>query len=135
MRTEADRWWGALFHGWVELLTLLLMLLVALALLGWAWNRGLRPADRGAMVSTPLLIAGFALILLVRAFAHDVLAAGIVATGLVLAGLLGRSMQPRGLWLPVMGLGALLGLGLNLSALLLLLVTVLALLFSAGQRR
>lgn len=135
MRTEADRWIGALFHGWVELLTLLAMLVVALFLMGWAWNRGARPSDRSAMVSAPQLIAGFALILLLRAFANEIIAACVIAAGLLAAGLLSRSMQPRGLWLPAVALSALLGLGLNLSAALLLLVTVLALLFSAGRQR
>ncbi|MCB9185078.1 MAG: hypothetical protein H6591_14305 [Flavobacteriales bacterium] len=135
MRTEADRWLGALFHGWVELLTVLALLFVGLAMIGWAFNRGFRPADRGPVVSVPLLLAGFALTLLLRAFRDDLVSALIIAGGLVLAGLLGRGSHPRGLWVPAMAFAALLGLGLNLSALLLLLVIVLALLFSArGQR-
>ncbi|MBL7958416.1 MAG: hypothetical protein JNM49_10680 [Flavobacteriales bacterium] len=135
MRTEADRWLGALFHGWVELLTLLSMLVVALFLMGWAWNRGVRPSDRRAWVSAPQLIAGFALILLLRATGNEIAAAGIIASGLLAAGLLSRSIQPIGLWLPTVAFSALLGIGFNLSALVLLLVTVLALLFSAGRQR
>lgn len=135
MRTEADRWLGALFHGWVELLTLAGLLLVGLAIIGWTWNRGFRPADRGPLVSVPLLLAGLSMILLLRAFRNDLTASIIIAAGLVLAGLLGRGTHPRGLWLPTMAFAALLGLGLNLSALLLMAVIALALLFSArGQR-
>lgn len=135
MRTEADRWLGAVFHGWVELLTLSVMLLVGLAIVGWAWNRGFRPSDRGPLVSVPLLIAGLSLILLLRSFREHLIAALIIAIGLVLAGLLGRGTHPRGLWMPAMAFAALLGLGLNLSAVLLVAVIALALLFSArGQR-
>lgn len=135
MRTEADRWLGAIFHGWVELLTLTGMLLLGLAIIGWAWNRGFRPADRGPLVSVPLLLAGLSLILLLRAFRDDLIPALIIAGGLILAGLLGRGTHPRGLWLPAMAFAALLGLGLNLSALLLVAVIAFALLFSArGQR-
>ncbi|HRD51848.1 MAG TPA: hypothetical protein PKY96_04295 [Flavobacteriales bacterium] len=135
MRTESDRWLGALFHGWVEILTLFTLLLVAVALFTWAWNRGFRPADRGPLLSAPLLIAGTAMILLLRAFRDDLLPAIIIALGLVLAGLLGRSVQPRGLWMPVMAFSALLGLERNLSALVLGMVVLLALLFSARQQR
>ncbi|MFZ1692163.1 MAG: hypothetical protein WAT74_03110 [Flavobacteriales bacterium] len=135
MRTESDRWLGALFHGWVEILTLFALLLVAVALFSWAWNRGFRPADRGPLVSAPLLLAGTAMILLLRAFRDDLLPAIIIALGLVLAGLLGRSVQPRGLWLPVIAFAALLGLERNLSALAFGMVALLALLFSARQQR
>lgn len=135
MRTESDRWLGALFHGWVEILTLFALLLLAVALFTWAWNRGFRPADRGPLVSAPLLLAGTAMILLLRAFRDDLLPAIIIALGLVLAGLLGRSVQPRGLWLPVMAFAALLGLERNLSALAFGVVALLALLFSARQQR
>lgn len=135
MRSEADRWLGALFHGWVELLTLFTVLLTALALMGWACNRGFRPADRGPLVSVPLLMAGTAMVVLLRAFREELIPAIIIAVGLVLAGLLGRSMHPRGLWIPTMAFSALLGMGRNLSALALGLVILLALLFSARQQR
>lgn len=135
MRTEADRWLGALFHGWVELLTLLALLSAALFLMGWAWNRGFRPADRGPLLSVPLLLAGYALVLLLRHFRDDAAAAAIIAVGLLAAGALSRSLHPRGLWLPAMAVSALLGLGLNLSATALTAVALLALLFSARSQR
>lgn len=135
MRTEADRWVGALFHGWVELLTLFVMLLVALAIIGWCWNRGFRPADRGPLISMALLATGYAMVLLLRHFREDLIAASIIALGVVLAGLASRSMHPRGLWVPAMLLSALLGLGFNLSAAALTLVIALAALFSARSGR
>lgn len=135
MRTEADRWLGALFHGWVELLTLFLLLLVALALIGWCWNRGFRPADRGSIVPLPLLLTCYALVLLLRFFKADLWPSIIIAAAVVLSGLLGRSMQPRGLWIPVIIMAALLGLGLNLSALVLTAIIALASLLGARQER
>lgn len=135
MRTEADRWLGALFHGWVGLLTLMGMLAVALMLMTWAWNRGLRPADRGPLLSAPLFLAAASMVLLLRVFREHWEAAGIIAVSLVLAGLLGRGLGPRGLWLPAMAFAALLGIERNLSAMVLLAVTLLALLFSARQPR
>lgn len=135
MRTEADRWLGALFHGWVELLTLFVVLLLALAVIGWCYNRGFRPADRGPLVPVQLLLVSYAVVLLLRHFRHDLWAAGIIAAAVLLAGFIGRSAHPRGLWLPVIALAALLGLGLNLSALLLASATALASLFGARQNR
>jgi hypothetical protein len=119
----------------VELLTLFTVLLIALALMGWAWNRGFRPADRGPLVSAPLLLAGTAMIVLLRSFREELVPAIIIAVGLILAGLLSRVTHPRGLWIPAMAFASLLGMGRNLSALALGLVILLALLFSARQQR
>jgi hypothetical protein len=135
MRTEADRWVGALFHGWVELLTLFVMLFIALAIIGWCWNRGFRPADRGPLVSTALLAVCYASVLLLRHFRDDLVAASIIAVGVLLAGLASRSMHPQGLWIPAMLLAALFGLGFNLSAAVLTLVIALAAIFSARSGR
>ena len=135
MRTEADRWLGALFHGWVELLTLFLILLVALALIGWCWNRGFRPADRGPLIPVQLLLVAFGLILLLRFFKQDHWPSVIIAGAVLASGWLGRGTHPRGLWTPVILLAALLGVGFNLSAVMLTLVIALALLFSARQER
>jgi hypothetical protein len=40
MRTEADRWLGALFHGWVELISLFGVLFLIVLVLGWCWGTG-----------------------------------------------------------------------------------------------
>ncbi len=135
MRTEADRWLGALFHGWVEVLTLFIMLLVALVLIGWAYNRGFRPADRGPVLPALLLVSSFGVVLLLRAFRDDLVAAGIIAAAVLLSAAIGRGTHPRGLWTPVVLLAALLGLGFNFSALVLTVVTTLALLLGSKQGR
>jgi hypothetical protein len=133
MRTEADRWLGALFHGWVEVLTLFLLLTVMLALIGWAWNRGFRPADRGPLVPVTLLVPAFGLVLLLRQVEGEA-SAWIIAGGVVLGGLLSRGLEPRSLILPVLLMAALLGTGLLLSALLLSAVVVLVPLLSPRSR-
>ena len=135
MGSETSRLIGSLFHGWWELFALFCLLLIAVALIGWAWNRGLRPADRGPAVHWPLLITAYALLLLVRHVQDHMWSAVIIAVGVMVAGFFGRDGYPRGLWVPVMLLGALLGFGLNLSALLLTLTSALVLLFSTGSKR
>jgi hypothetical protein len=135
MRTEADRWLGALFHGWVELVALFSALLLVVLLLGWCWGRGLRPADRGAIVHVPMLLGSFGLVLLLRAVHQDWWAPLVVATALLIAGLLGRVVRPTGLWLLLVLVATLIGLHLHLSALVLVIVSSFALLLSAGQRR
>jgi hypothetical protein len=113
----------------VEVLTLFLLLVVMLALVGWAWNRGFRPADRGPLVSWSLLVAAFGLVLVLRHFDHGLVPAFIIAGGLVMGGLLGRAIEPRGLIVPVLLVATLLGLGLVLCV-----VLVLVLLISARSR-
>jgi hypothetical protein len=135
MTAETYPWAGALLHTWVELLTLFAAFAMALALITAAWNRPLRPAERGPVLSWSLLVPGFGLLLLLRHWADAAWQAIAVALAVVLAGLLARIMRPFGLWLPVALLAALLGLGLHLSALLFTLFTALALLFSADRGR
>ena len=135
MRSEAERWTGALLHGWVEILTLFALLLVALLLIGWCWNRGLRPSDRQGLLNWPILLAGYALALVLRHFTEGLWPAILITAGAVLGGLLARANDRRGLWLPVMLLSALLGLGLNLSFVVLTLLIMLVLLLSAGRDR
>ncbi len=126
---------GMLFHGWVELLTLLLLYLSALTIIGWCWNRGFRPADRGPVVPLQLLLVGYGLILLLRHFEGELWPSVIIGGAVLLSGFIGRGTHPRGLWTPIILLAALIGLGLNLSALVLLVTIALALLFSARQGR
>ncbi len=135
MRSESERWTGALLHGWVELLTLFGMLFFALVLIGWCWNRGLRPSDRPSIVPWPLLVTGYALALLLRHFNEGLWPPLIIATGVIVAGVIARVGSHRGLWIPVMLLAAFLGLGYNLSFALLSVVIMLVLLLSAGRDR
>lgn len=135
MRTEADRWLGALFHGWVELVTLFLLLVAVLALLSWCWGRGLRPADRGPLVHAPMLLGTYGLVILLRQVQGEWWASLIVAFALLVGGLLSRVVRPVGLWSINIIVASLIGLHLHLSALAFTVAAVVALLFSSGQRR
>lgn len=135
MRTEADRWLGALFHGWVELISLFGVLFLIVLVLGWCWGRALRPADRGALVHVPMLLGSFGLVLFLRAFDQNWWSPLVVALALLVGGLFARVVRPLGLWMLLTIISTLIGLHLHLSALLMVVLSSLALLFSAGQRR
>ncbi len=135
MRTEADRWLGALLHGWVELVTLFMVLAVVLALLSWCWGRGLRPADRGPLINAPMLLGAFGLVLLLRNLPGEWWVSLIVAFALMIGGALSRVTRPLGLWYIIVIIAAFIGLQLHLSATAFTLAAVVALLFSSGQRR
>jgi hypothetical protein len=130
MRTETDRLPGALFHGWVELLTLLLLLFVALTLWGWLHNRGFRPADRGPNTPWVLLLVCFALVAVLRAVGGTWPVALTIASATVLSALMTRVIREVSLVLPAVLLASLLALGHVLSAGVLVAVGALLLLFN-----
>jgi len=133
MRTESDRLMGALFHGWVELLTLLLLLFVALTLWGWFFNRGFRPADRGPNTPWILLLTCFALVAVLRAVEGAWPVAAVIAGAVLLGGLLARAIREVPLVLPALLLSVLLALGHLLSAGVLTAVGALLLLFNTRR--
>lgn len=133
MKTEADRLWPALFHGWVELLTLLLLLFVVLSAWGWARNRGYRPADRSGTTPWSLLLIAFGLVLVIRALAVGPVHIAVLAAALLLAGWLGRVLKENSLWIPGILLAALLGAGTVLSAIVLAVVGFIVILLSAKR--
>jgi hypothetical protein len=132
---ENDRMWTTLYHGWIELLTLFALLLVALVIMGWSYNRGLRPADRGPVVGWFPLIVSFGTVLLLRQVQDDLLLSAIIALAVLIGGFISRVVHPTALWIPLMILSAFLGLGLNLTALVFTLLTTLVLLLSARPNR
>lgn len=126
--------WIALYQGWIELVTLFLMLLVALLIMGWTYNRGLRPADRGPVVGWFPLIVSFALVVLLRQMDGALLISLIIAGSVLIGGFLSRVAHPGGLWVPIVLVATFLGLQLNLTALIFTLGTALVLLLSARSR-
>lgn len=133
MKTETDRLWPALFHGWVELFTLFLVLFTILALWSWASGRGQRSSDRAGMVPWALLLTGYGLLLLVRGFEGDLVRTGIVSGALLVGGWLGPAINDRRLWFPTVLLAALMGSGLVLSALVLAVAGFIVLLLSSKR--
>lgn len=133
MTREFGHFWEGLFHGWVELLTLFLILFVVLTIWGWANNRRFRPADRGPNTPWLLLLIAFALLLVLRAFHGPWPAAAAIALGVIIAGLIGRAVREKALWIPAMLIATLMGLGWMLSALVLALAGALVLLIGARR--
>lgn len=135
MRTEWDRTLGYLYHGWWEVFTLFIMLLIAVALMGWAANRSERPADRGAIVPAFTFICAYGLLLLLH-FRHDQLTHTVaISVAVLLAGALSARASKRTVWLPAILVGALLGLGLNLSAGMLTFAATLVLVLDRSSSR
>ncbi len=133
MAHEAARLMPALFHGWVELLGLWLVLFVTFALWNWARSRGLEPADERAPFPWSLVLVVFALVLVLRTFEGDWTRAALIAGAVMVAGFRGGASRSRSLWIPGILLGALVGSGWMLSALALALAGFLVLLFSARR--
>lgn len=121
--------------GTGDMLELLLLLLVVLALVGWAYNRGFRPVERGPTIRLLLLIPAFGLALLVQHVHSHVWQPLLIAAAVIIAGFFDRNGSGRGMGVPVLVIAALLGLNLLLSAMALTLVTVLVYLFSPVKKR
>lgn len=130
MSPELRHFAGLVFHGWWELFTLFVLLWVAALLMGWAANRGLRPAERTAPVNGIALLASFSLLVVVRHVRADHLDVVIAAVGLIVAAFIASRSGTRSPVLPLMLLGLVLGLGLNLSAMVLTVMSILVLFFT-----
>lgn len=135
MRSRLIEWMDALPAGIGGSVVLFLQLLVAVVLIGWAYNRGFRPTDRGPMVRRPLLIIGYGLALVVQHVHNIWWQPAIIAAAVIVAGFFGRNSYARGLGVPVMLLATLLGYGLVLSAIALTTLTVLVLALSPAGKR
>jgi hypothetical protein len=134
MKTEAERLWPALFHGWIELLTLFLVLFVALTFWGWARNRGYRPAERSGTTPWLLLLISFALLLVLRALKDAGNVAFVVAAAVLIGGWAGKLIPQRELWIPAMLMVCLIASGFMLSALILAVVAFIVILLSSTRR-
>lgn len=135
MRERITEWMHLLPEGTGAVLVLLLQVFVALALVGWAYNRGFRPVERGPVIRLLLLIPAFGLALLVRHIHSEVWQPVLIAGSVIIAGLLSRSGNGRGLGVSLMMIAALLGLDLMLSAMALTMVAVVVYLLSPANKR
>lgn len=135
MRGRIMEWMHLLPENTGDLLVLLLQLVVALALVGWAYNRGFRPTERGPVLRLLLLLPAFGLALLVRHIHSELWQPVLIAGAVIIAGFFSRSGNGRGMGVPLMMIAALLGLQLMLSAIALTVVAVLVYLFSPVKKR
>jgi hypothetical protein len=135
MWERLGQWWDAFPGGGSGTALLLVELVVALTVLGWAYNRGYRNTERGPLLRLPLLTVAFGLGLVVRHVAEPWWLAAVFVVALVVAGFLDRNNNGRGLGLPVMLVAALLGRGLPITAATLTAVAVTAYLLSPVKKR
>lgn len=135
MSPEERHFAGLLLHGWWELCTLFVLLWLSALVMGWAVNRGLRPNERSGPVNGVALLSAFALLVVVRTVRNEHVDVVIAAVGLVLAALIASRSGTRAPVVPLMLIGLLLGLGLNLSALTLFIAAVLVLLFTRHRTK
>ncbi len=135
MRERITEWMHMVPAGTGEALLLLLQLFVALALVGWAYNRGFRPVERGPALRLLLLVPAFGLALLVRHIHSELWQPIMISAAVVIAGLFSRNGNGRGMGVPMMIIAALFGLDLMLSGIALTLVAVLVYLLSPVKNR
>ncbi|MBS1938383.1 MAG: hypothetical protein JST98_10350 [Bacteroidetes bacterium] len=135
MRERITEWMHLLPEGTGAVMALLLQVFVALTLVGWAYNRGFRPVERGPIIRLLLLVPAFGLALLVRHIHSEVWQPVLIAGAVIIAGFFSRSGNGRGLGVPLMMIAALLGLDLMLSAIALTAVAVLVYLLSPVKKR
>lgn len=122
--------WSNFMADWKDLVLQFFLLLFATALLSWLANRRLKPKDRGPVVSAPMFLSSFAMLMLARHFGHDRWGAVIIAAGLALAGVVTVKSGTRLPVLVALMLALLMGFGLNLSALVLFAVAFITLIIS-----
>jgi hypothetical protein len=135
MRERIADWMHMVPEGTGDTVVLLVQLFVALALIGWAYNRGFRAMERGPVVRLPLLTVAFGLALVVRHVHSELWQTMVVAAAVIIAGFFGRNTGGRGIGVPLMLIATLLGLGFVLSAATLTLVAFLVYFLSPVPRR
>ncbi|MBS1568125.1 MAG: hypothetical protein JST45_01665 [Bacteroidetes bacterium] len=135
MRERLGHLWHLIPPGTGDALVLLIQLLVALALIGWAYNRGFRAMERGPIVRLPMLTVAFGLALVVRHVHSELWQTLVVAAAVIIAGFFGRNSGGRGIGVPMMLIATLLGLGFVLSACILTVVAFLVYFLSPVSKR
>lgn len=135
MRERISEWKHLLPDGTGDVALLVLQLLVVLVLVGWAYNRGFRPVERGPLIRLHLLVIGLGVALLVRHIHAELWQPIVIAVSVIIAGLFDRSGNGRGMGIPVVMIAALLGLEYVLSAIALTVVTVLVYMLSPVKKR
>lgn len=100
-----------------------------------AYNRGFKRTERGPLVKLPLLFLAGGVALVMRHVHVPEWRYGILTVALLIGALAGRNVHPRGLWVALIGLGALLGSGWTLTAIMLAMGIFILLFLSPTERR
>ncbi|MCO6483294.1 MAG: hypothetical protein J5I62_10930 [Flavobacteriales bacterium] len=135
MRERISEWKHLLPDGTGDVVVLAVQVLVVLILVGWAYNRGFRQAERGPLVRLPLLVLALGVALLVRHIQSELWQPIVIAGSVIIAGLFNRTGDGRGMGIPMVMIAALFGLGYMLSAITLTVVTVLVYMLSPVKKR
>lgn len=135
MTPELRHFAGLVFHELWGLLSLFIILWAAAWIMGWVTERGLRPAERSAPVNSIALLCSFALLIVLKRVPGDHLHLLIFSVAMLLTAIIAARNGTRRPIVPIMLLGALLGLGLNLSAIVLAITSVLVLLFTRRRSK
>lgn len=135
MRERISEWKDMLPDGTGDVALLVLQLLVVLVLVGWAYNRGFRPVERGPLLRPHLLVIGLGVALLVRHIHSELWQPIVIAVSVIIAGLFDRAGHGRGMGVPLVMIATLFGLGFVLSAIALTVVSVLVYMLSPVKKR
>jgi hypothetical protein len=126
MGTERDRLYAVLFHGWVDVFLLFMVLLVSFTAWRWAALRR-RPSSAGeGRVPWGMVLLCFGLTLMVRGTEQGTLRTVIVSLAVLAAGWLSLNTGRRWVWPLAVMVAALLGAGQMLGALALACAGMLA---------
>jgi len=118
MGTEVQSTVSQLFSGWSEIISLFVFMVVALFLLGWAYNMKAKAKDRGSALPWQLLLPAFGTALLIREFDGDLLHTIIISISVLAASFLAGGSERGPYYICGMILAAFVGLGYMLSAII-----------------
>lgn len=113
----------------------LIVLFVIMLAITIAYNRGFRRTERGPVFRLPLFLLAGSTVLLVRHVHEMPWKIGLGVAVLLVAGLIGKRIHPRGLWMLMVIIAAGIGLGWVLSALVFSAFLFIVLLLSPTERR
>lgn len=125
MITEADRFWPAAYHGWVEWLACFLVLYVLLG--AWAWAQRQRTAGW-------LLFLSFTAVVAIRACVLDGVMAALVVGVVVGMGVITKLLKEPRQWIPAAPLAFMLGTDHLLGVVVLGVLVFAFLLFNRAER-
>lgn len=133
MGTERDRLYAVLFHAWVEVLLLFMILLVSFTAWRWAARRHRTSTVRDGPVPWGMVLLCFGLVLVLRGTDPGLPSTAVVSLAVCVAGWLSLNTGRRWVWPVAVMVAALLGSGQMLGALALACAGLVASFSRAGS--